>query len=494
MARLVAEAVAFTGSIVLARLIAPAEFGSAAVALGIALIAPAVTGAGFGVPLVQMRTVDRSHIEATMVLSIGTGAGLTLATVFVISPLAIEPAFGSRVAYLLELASLTFTLAGVGTVPQALLHRALRFRRLSEIEIVSIVTGPVTSISLAATTDLAAEAIVLGGVAMAAVATLLTVLSVPRVGFGWRRAHARDVTGTGLFAALSSLVSSLSDSVQYAILGARLSAHDVGLFWRAYQLGVGYQMKAGQITNRLAFPLFSRSGDLDDVRLLRSRILQVQSVVIFPFLISLIVLAPELVSLVYGRPWEDAAFPTQALAVAGMATIAASAGGPLVLAAGKVRPLFYFYLLRLLGLVGVVLWTSSYGLRTIAVGIAAYQVVVVVGQFVYLESREGGIPLRETWVALVPASVASGVALAVGYPTVRLLAPDIGDVELLLAGGAFCMGLYALVLRVAFSSSWFAVVHLIVALARPTAARAGGEIAATPADRLAEARETARRW
>jgi O-antigen/teichoic acid export membrane protein len=118
-----------------------------------------------------MRSVDRAHIEATMILSAVTGATLTLATIFVISPLAIEPVvFGPRLAYLLALASPTFVFAGVGTVPNALLQRALQFRRLSQIEIASIITGPLTSISLAAATDLRAEAIVLGGVAMSGVA------------------------------------------------------------------------------------------------------------------------------------------------------------------------------------------------------------------------------------------------------------------------------------------------------------------------------------
>jgi O-antigen/teichoic acid export membrane protein len=475
ISRLAAEVVAFVGSIILAHLIAPAEFGYAAVALGIALIAPAVAGAGFGVPLVQMRTLERAHIEATMVLSTATGAFLTLATIFVISPLAIEPIFGSRVAYLLDLASLTFALAGVGTVPNALLQRALEFRRLSQIEITSIVTGPLTSISLAATTDLSAEAIVLGGVATAGVGTLLTVVFAPRAGFSWHRTYARDVAGVGVFAALTSLVKALSDSVHYTILGARLPPNDVGLFWRAYQLAVGYQVKVGGITRRLAFPLFSRSRNLNDMRHLRSRILQVQSIIIFPVLVSLIVLAPELVPLVYGREWEGAAFPTQVLAFAGMATIAASAGDPLAFAAGKARPLFYFNLVKLGGFAAVVAWTSSYGLREVAIGIAAYQVVMVVVQFVYLESRQVGIPLRETWEALVPASVAGGVGLAVSYPTVRLLSPDVGDFALILGGGAFTVGLYALIMRVAFPASSFAVLRLLVALARPAEGRAAAE-------------------
>jgi O-antigen/teichoic acid export membrane protein len=419
-----------------------------------------------------MRTVDRAHIEVAMVLSVATGIGLTMLTIFVISPLVIEPVFGTRVAYLLRLVSPTFALAGVGTVPNALLQRALQFRRLSQIEIASMVTGTLTSIALAAKTSFGGEAIVLGGLTTAAVATVATVGSAPRAGLGWHRTHARQMAEVGFFAGLTSLIGSLSRNVNYMIIGARLPARDVGVFWRAYQLGVDYQAKMGVITLRLAFPLFSRTANLDQMRHFRGRILQVQSVVIFPLLATLIVLAPELVPILYGRRWVEAVFPVQVLAVAGMATIAASAGVGLAFAAGKARALFYFNLAQLVGLVAVVAWSSRYGLRTVVITIAAYQVVLLAAQFIYLESREVGIPLNETWRSLVPATVATGASLVVTYPTVRLILSEFGDITVLLVGGALCVGLYALVLRLAFPSSWFAIGRLLVALARPRAAPA----------------------
>jgi lipopolysaccharide exporter len=464
LTRLIAEVFAFAGSVVLAHLIVPGEFGFAAVALGIAAIVPAVAGSSFSVPLVQMKTVDRAHFEAAMVLSIVTGAALTLVTIFVVAPLAIQPIFGSRIAYLLQLVSPTFALACIGIVPNAQLQRSLRFRRLSEIELATIVTSPTASISLAATTNLSAEAIVLGSVIAATVATLLTVASVPPVRFGWRSAYGRDIASVGFSAALTTTVVMLSRNIHYAILGARLPAHDVGLFWRAYQLGVGYQAKVGAITTRLAFPLFSRSSDLDQMRHLRGRILEVQSVILFPMLGALIVVAPELVPLVYGSEWQDAAAPVQFLALAGMATIAASAGLALTFAAGRGRPLFYFSVVQLAGFVAVVVFCSSYGLRSVAIGIAAYQILFVAAQFVYLESRAVGIPLRETWQALVPASVATGAALGVAYPAVRVFMSDSGDGASILAGCALAIGLSAVVLRVGFPSRWFTIIRLLAAL------------------------------
>jgi PST family polysaccharide transporter len=480
--RLVAEAIAFGASIVLARLIAPAEFGVAIVALGIGAVAPALTWTGFGVPLVRMPTVERAHVEVATLLSVLVTMSLTLVTVVVIAPLGIEPIFGSRVAYLLKLVSPIFALAGISAVPSALLQRDLRFRRLSEIEVASLVAAPLTSISLAATTPLSGEAIVLGGVAAAATLTALTVASAPRVTPRWRRSEARDVTAVGVFAALSAVTTVISRNIHYAILGARLPAQDVGLFWRGYQLAVGYQVKLGFLMSKVAFPLFSRTEDLDALRHLRFRVLQTQSVLLFPLLTTLIVVGPELVTLLYGRRWEGAAFPTQVLAVAGMATIAASAGSGLALAAGKERPLLLFNVIRLAVLTAVVVWSSSYGFRTVAVAIAIHQVVFVGVQFAYLESRHVGIPLRQTWAALVPAAVASAVALSIAYPAVRALAPEVGDGAVVASGGALCVGLYALVVRLGFPSTWSAILRLGVALVRPRATKVVADgVAGSPA-------------
>ena len=52
-------------------------------------------------------------------------------------------------------------------------------------------------------------------------------------------------------------------NVDYTILAARLSAAQVGFYWRAFQIGVVYQDKISGIMMRLAFPIYSRTRDLD---------------------------------------------------------------------------------------------------------------------------------------------------------------------------------------------------------------------------------------
>ena len=91
LARLVAEVLALGSTVVLARLIPPAEFGHAAVALGFAAIALGISWLGFGTPLIQMPSIEREDVEVATFLSVGTGLILMIATIFVLAPHAVEP-------------------------------------------------------------------------------------------------------------------------------------------------------------------------------------------------------------------------------------------------------------------------------------------------------------------------------------------------------------------------------------------------------------------
>ncbi len=168
LSRLTAEVLAVGSTVALARLIPPAEFGHAAVALGFAAVALGISWLGFGTPLIQMGAITREDIEVATFLSVATGLALTVATAFILSPYLIAPVFGGREAYLLRIASPLFALSGLATVPNALLQRRLAFRRTSQIEILSLAAGPIVAITLAAAVGLNAEALVLGALATGA--------------------------------------------------------------------------------------------------------------------------------------------------------------------------------------------------------------------------------------------------------------------------------------------------------------------------------------
>jgi lipopolysaccharide exporter len=206
---------------------------------------------------------------------------------------------------------------------------------------------------------------------------------------------------------------------------------------------------------RLALPLYARAADQDEMRRMREKMLRIHAIALYPVLTTLIALAPEAVPLIYGQEWKPAVFPTQILAIAGMGAVAAVGTAPLMFAVGKPRPLLYFFLVLLTGYALVVLWASSYGLRTIVIAVAVYQVVLVSAQFFFLDKRQIGIPLRESGRAILPGLVASVLSLAAAYPTARILAAEgTTDVLVVLVAGALAVAVYALMLRTLFPTSW----------------------------------------
>jgi O-antigen/teichoic acid export membrane protein len=475
-ARVMAEVLAAGSAIALARLIPPAEFGHAAVALGFAAIALGISWLGFGTPLIQMPTITRTEIEVATFLSVTTGLALTLSTALLLSPYLIEPIFGRREAYLLALVSPIFVLSGLGTVPNAMLQRRLAFRRTSQIEILSLAAGPIVAITLAAVFGLNAEALVFGALATAVVAAALTLLAahpaVPR----WRRREARNIAGFGAFSALVGVTGTLYMNIDYMILGARLSPREVGFYWRAYTLGVDYQSKISGIMTRLALPLYSHAGSEEGMRALREKMIRIHTIVLFPVLTTLIAVAPEAVPLIYGQEWTPAVFPTQVLAISGMAAVAAVGTAPLMFAVGKPRQLLYFFFVLLGGYVLVVTGASGYGLRAVVIAVAAYQVTLVVAQFYFLDYRQVGIPLRHSWQAVRPGLVSSAISCAVAYPTARMLASEgASDLVVILAAGALAVAVYALMLRVLFPAGWqelFAFLRAFLGRGRRRAAEA----------------------
>jgi len=458
-ARLGVEIAAFSSSVILARLIPPAEFGRAAVGLFVVIMAGVIPSQGLSVPLVQRRAVSGGLLETAALTALL--AGLVLgAAVFLLAPVAVAPLLGSRIAELVRLASPAFVLAGFGAVPEALLSRRLDFKSLSIAELASVALGAATAVALAVA-GVDAEAVVLGAIVTVAAQAGLFLAFAPRVFPRWHRGVAGELGRFGALAALSSYAYTAFRSVDYAILAARLRPAQVGYYWRAYQVAIDYQLKVSVIMLRIAFPLYARSGSLEQTRRLRIRIVRLHTVVVFPLLATLIAVAPKLVPLVFGESWRAAVEPTQILAVAGMAVAVGMGAAPLVMAAGAPGRLLAYNASCLALYATLVTLTAPYGVTTVCVAVALFHLTAVLAQVLLVE-RSVGIPPREVATALLAATVGSAAASAVAYPLARWLSTvDLPRAVFVVAVGGAAALVYGLVLRLAFPAAW-ADVKLIV--------------------------------
>ncbi len=461
VARVAGDSAQLIASVVLARLIAPAEFGHAAIALILVPLAAILTFEGFGSALVQRKEIEREHMETATLASLVAGFALTALTYLAV-PLVAAPLFGERTSELVQMASPLFLIASFSAISRSLLWRELEFRNVSLIETGAVALGALVAVGLAFA-GLEGDAIVLGAIAGSVVASAMLMLVVRPYRPRWHGRHLREIVGFGGPASGAGLLHVAITNVDYTILATRLSASQVGFYWRAFQLGVVYQDKISGIMMRLAFPVYSRTRDLAELARLHERASRVHAAVVVPLLAILIVTAPVLIPWVFGSAWEASVLPAQILAVAGMIAAILTGFAQVLLAAGRPQELLRFNVVVLVVYAAAVFATVGQGIVAVSIAVVAVYVAQLVAVYAVLFRKVLGIPVGRMVGDLAPAVLGGLALLAVGFPIAHLLR-EAGAHPALIVGAVSAIGLlvHGLVVRQLFPAVW----HDLVALTR----------------------------
>lgn len=482
-ARVGGQLLGLASMVLLARLIPPVEFGYAVVALVANTFAVMVAYDFVGVPLVQAESIERGQLATATLASLALGTLLGAATLLFGATVA-GRLFDGRSAELIMLVAPAFVLGGVAAVPRAILHRRLDFAGVSTIEVVSLVCGLLASVTLALA-GLDAEAVVIGALATTTVATVLLALRAPLPAPRWQRGDLRKLASFGMASGLSGLTAVGFRNVDFAIIGARLSALQLGYYWRAFQLGVEHQSKVSSIMMRIALPLYARAADIEDMRRLRQRITRAHATIILPLQAGLIGLAPILIPWLFGTAWEPAVVPTQILAVAGMLTALLTGVSPLVLAVGQPLALLAYNVLSVVLYASTVFVVAPYGLTAVCLAVVGVYAVQFAYAQVFLLQRIVGIPVRQLLGDAGPAAVASGCVLVVTLATLQIAgSAHVPDAMAIALAGALGVLAYLRIIRALFPGAWSDLAVLGKALRsrrRPTRDREAGGLAQAPA-------------
>jgi PST family polysaccharide transporter len=452
-ARLAIEVTLLAGMVVLARLIPPAAFGMFALVLIIQELALALPMEGIGSALVQRRSIGREHLQAGLSLSLGVGAVLAGATLLA-AHLVVEPVFGAETASLVRLATPWFLIGAIYSLPTAVLRRRLDFARLSLVELTMTSFRAAASIALAVA-GLDATALVLGNLVGMVAALALALVFAPVPLPLWHRSAVRDLLPYGGPAALACVAWTGFRNGDYAIIGARLGTAQAGFYYRAYQLAVEYQKKISAVMTQMAFPVLARTAGPEALFELRHRMVQLLSVVLFPLLALLALLAPVAVPWLFGPAWEPAVVPTQILAVGGAASLTIDAVGSALQAAGRARAMLGYGIAHFLVYAAVVVAVSRHGLAAVSAGAAVVHAAFLVVAYQLLLRGHERRPLRVLWDDLAAALVGCAALVAAAWPVQWMLrGAGAGALVTIALVGSAGGAAYLAALRAGFPAAW----------------------------------------
>lgn len=359
---------------VMARLLAPSDFGLVAIAMVYIAFADLVAEQGLGSALIQRRELDEKHKSTAFVCSIGLGLILTLGT-WVLAPFIANMLGDPRVAPVIQGLSLRLLLLPLTSVQQALLRKVLDYRSLSIRSVLSQLAGGLLGIGMALN-GCGAWSLVGQQLASAATSTCLLWWIGPwKPSLHVSRVHFKELYSFSIWVQIRNFFLYLSKNVDNAVIAFVLGTATLGAYTVAFRLMQQVLGAVSGLFGNVSFPYLSQAGgDLAEVRKRYSLLLGISATLAFPVFFGLIVGGEEVFALAFGHQWAASVPVFQSLCISGMILTVSYFFNGLSLALGHPRWPVSLLVARTVLIVVSILLVAQDGLVaiSIAIGIALF--------------------------------------------------------------------------------------------------------------------------
>jgi len=290
-------------NVILARLLAPADFGLVAMAAVIIGFIELFKDLGTASAVIQRKDMSEALLASIFWLNAGFGLLATI-VVYLLSPLAGAFYREPQVVPIMQALSVSLLLSGLSNLQNSLLERALEFEKLARIEIGTALFATIVGVT-AAFLGLGAWSLVYQMLVGNLTATIfLWRASRWRLSGRFRWAEIRGVMGFSLNLTGFSIFNYFARNADKFLIGRFLGSQDLGLYDLAYRL-MQYPMQGiSAVIGRVMFPLFSRIQDDDrQFGYVYLKVVSAIAFIAFPLMLGLMAVASPFVLTLFGAAW-----------------------------------------------------------------------------------------------------------------------------------------------------------------------------------------------
>ncbi len=310
------QVLGFVFGIVLARLLAPEDFGVLVTISVFTGLAGFVAGGGMGQVLVRAKEATKQDYDIVFTLQIIIGS-LIYAVFFIAAPWFAKWYDTPLYTDLLRISALSFIFRPFVNLPSSILYREMRFKVLNISGVITVLISSAVSIGMAYT-GYGVWSLIFGGIAGSLSGVFLfAFLAKWRPGWSLDFRRGRDIARYGFLFTATDFLGYLRNQATIFILSRTLGPASVGLYNKGESLA---RMPHSFITHSVYQALFramaSEQDNLDKCRYLFFRSISLVAVYATPFYVGLFWLAEPLINGVYGPKWTAAAAPLVILTLA----------------------------------------------------------------------------------------------------------------------------------------------------------------------------------
>lgn len=421
-------------SMILARLLTPADIGVFSVTMVMLSFVATFRDFGAGTYLVQEKDLTSDRIRATFAVQLGLGLFLALAVSLASGPVA---AFyrESRMRDIMLVVALNYAINPFGSLTQAWLAREMRFDALAVIRFASAAAGAAISVVLA-WQAYGPMSLALGSLASTMVAVAVSALYRPHA-FPWLPGlrEVRRVVSFGTQTTSVAIVNTMTSGAPELLLGRLQTLTAVGLYSRANGLVSMFSRMVTDAVYSVSLSLFAK--EFREQGNIANSFLKATSYITaigWTFCLGLIFLAQPVIRVLYGSQWDSAVDLTRLIA-GGMAfAIPVALGSPALMASGAMSMVLRATVISAVPNLALIAIGAVYGLVPLGWAVIAGGVIhaLIYGSMVHKTIRFewsalARVLLRSALVALCAAVAPAIVFMVFGaYPEDSLLPLAIG--------------------------------------------------------------------
>jgi PST family polysaccharide transporter len=354
----------FASSIILARLLTPADFGLAGLALVVIDFLGIIKDIGVSHALIYKN--EQPDRVASTAFWISGLAGFSLFSVAVlVSPAAALFFDEPRVEPLVQLLAVSFLITSIGSTHDALLQKELNFKKKLFPDLSQALFRGGFSILLA-WLGWGVWSLIWGQVVGALAFTIAAWLILPwRPSLTFNLKTTKMLTGYGYQIIITDLLGTIGSRTDFLFIGKLMGEVALGFYNVAFKIPDLAIMSIMAVTSRVIFPAYAKlQHDPPAMRRAFLVTLQFIALIAFPLGTGLYMVAPDLVVVLYTDKWAPAIPALQVLTLFATIRIIGWAGtGSIYKAIGRPDIITKTSLLRTILLVPASWWAiSQYGI------------------------------------------------------------------------------------------------------------------------------------
>lgn len=314
--RYVSLAITIVSSMVLARLLTPADIGVFSVTAVLLSFVSTVGGMGVGLYLVQEKDLTVDRIRAVWAIQLGLGIAMACLVLLASYPVALfynEP----RMRSILLVVSLNYAINPFGSLTYAWLIREMRFDNIAVMRFFSTLGGVLVS-TWFAWQSYGPISLAFGSLTSTAVNALVAIYYRPKF-FPWLPglAEVRRVFIFGSTLTTSSIVRDFATNAPELLLGKFQNLSATGFYSRANGLVQMFNRLFVDAVSTVCLPWFAKqSRDQGGIENAYLKATAYVTALGWAFCLATICLAHPMIRVLYGPQWDQAVELTRLLAVA----------------------------------------------------------------------------------------------------------------------------------------------------------------------------------